>query len=85
MLVVALADAGIAMGGLGNDATLETADIVIQNDHPSKIPIAIEIEKEGRKIIMQILHSNFWILQARRYMIFPGVQKSQKLCDKWIL
>ncbi len=35
--VVALADAGIAMGGLGSDATIEIADIVIQNDQPSKI------------------------------------------------
>jgi len=51
--VVALADAGIAMGGLGSDATIETADIVIQNDQPSKIPIAIQIGKETRKIVMQ--------------------------------
>jgi P-type E1-E2 ATPase len=40
--VVALADAGIAMGGLGSDATIETADIVIQNDQPSKIVSAIK-------------------------------------------
>ena len=51
--VVELADAGIAMGGLGSDATIETADIVIQNDQPSKIPIAIQIGKETRKIVMQ--------------------------------
>ena len=51
--VVALADAGIARGGLGSDATIETADIVIQNDQPSKIPVAIRIGKETRKIVMQ--------------------------------
>ena len=51
--VVALADAGIAMGGLGSDATIETADIVIQNDQPSKIPVAIQIGKETRKIVIQ--------------------------------
>ncbi|MBL7870975.1 MAG: cadmium-translocating P-type ATPase [Cyclobacteriaceae bacterium] len=51
--VVALADAGIAMGGLGSDATIETADIVIQNDQPSKIPVAINIGKATRKIVWQ--------------------------------
>ena len=35
--VIAVADVGIAMGGLGSDAAIETADIVIQTDHPSKI------------------------------------------------
>lgn len=51
--VVALADAGIAMGGLGSDATIETADIVIQNDQPSKIVAAIRIGKITRKIVWQ--------------------------------
>ena len=51
--VVALADAGIAMGGLGSDATIETADIVIQNDQPSKIVAAIKIGKITRKIVWQ--------------------------------
>jgi Cd2+/Zn2+-exporting ATPase len=51
--VVALADAGIAMGGLGSDATIETADIVIQNDQPSKIFTAITIGKETKKIVWQ--------------------------------
>ena len=51
--VVALADAGIAMGGLGSDATIETADIVIQNDQPSKIVDAIKIGKITRNIVWQ--------------------------------
>ena len=51
--VVALADAGIAMGGLGSDATIETADIVIQNDQPTKIVSAIKIGKITRSIVWQ--------------------------------
>ena len=51
--VVALADAGIAMGGLGSDATIETADVVIQDDRPDKIATAIRIGKLTRKVVMQ--------------------------------
>lgn len=51
--VVALADAGIAMGGLGSDATIETADVVIQNDQPSRIVSAIKIGKITRSIVWQ--------------------------------
>ncbi|MBZ4188926.1 heavy metal translocating P-type ATPase [Niabella beijingensis] len=51
--VVALSDVGIAMGGLGSDATIETADVVIQDDKPSKIPIAINIGKKTKKIVWQ--------------------------------
>ena len=51
--VVALADAGIAMGSLGSDATIETADIVIQNDQPTKIFTAINIGKQTKKIVWQ--------------------------------
>lgn len=51
--VITLADAGIAMGGLGSDATIETADIVIQNDQPSKIVDAIKIGKITRNIVWQ--------------------------------
>lgn len=51
--VVALSDAGIAMGGLGSDATIETADIVIQDDRPSKIPMAINIGKTTKRIVWQ--------------------------------
>lgn len=51
--VVALSDVGIAMGGLGSDATIETADVVIQDDMPSKIPLAINISKQTKKIVWQ--------------------------------
>jgi Cd2+/Zn2+-exporting ATPase len=51
--VVALSNVGIAMGGLGSDATIETADVVIQNDEPSKIAMAINIGKQTKKIVWQ--------------------------------
>jgi len=51
--VVALSDVGIAMGGLGSDATIETADIVIQDDKPSKIPMAIRIGQQTKRIVWQ--------------------------------
>ncbi|MCP1385817.1 heavy metal translocating P-type ATPase [Runella salmonicolor] len=51
--VVAISDVGIAMGGLGSDATIETADVVIQDDRPSKIPMAINIGKQTKRIVWQ--------------------------------
>jgi Cd2+/Zn2+-exporting ATPase len=51
--VIALADAGIAMGGLGSDAAIETADIVIQNDQILKIVSALKIGKLTRNIVWQ--------------------------------
>ncbi|MEQ3691650.1 MAG: heavy metal translocating P-type ATPase [Flavobacterium sp.] len=51
--VVALSNVGVAMGGLGSDATIETADVVIQDDKPSKIPMAINIGKQTKKIVWQ--------------------------------
>lgn len=51
--VVALSNVGIAMGGLGSDATIETADVVIQDDRPSRIAMAINIGKQTKKIVWQ--------------------------------
>lgn len=51
--VIALADAGIAMGGLGSDAAIETADIVIRNDRPSSIYTAIQIGRQTKRIVWQ--------------------------------
>lgn len=51
--VLALADVGIAMGAMGSDAAIETADVVIQNDQPSKVAIAIKIGKATKKVVYQ--------------------------------
>lgn len=51
--VIALSDVGIAMGGLGSDVAIETADVVIQDDRPSRIPTAIHIGKATKKIVWQ--------------------------------
>ncbi|AFL83892.1 heavy metal-translocating P-type ATPase, Cd/Co/Hg/Pb/Zn-transporting [Belliella baltica DSM 15883] len=51
--VLALADVGMAMGGLGSDAAIETADVVIQTDQPSKIATAIQIGKQTKRIVWQ--------------------------------
>jgi Zn2+/Cd2+-exporting ATPase len=59
--VIALANVGIAMGGLGSDAAIEIADIVIQNDQPSKIPTAIRIGKETRKVVWQNISLAFGV------------------------
>ncbi len=51
--VLARADIGMAMGGLGSDAAIEAADIVIMTDEPSKIASAIKIAKRTRSIVFQ--------------------------------
>jgi Zn2+/Cd2+-exporting ATPase len=51
--VIARADVGIAMGGLGSDAAIETADVVIMNDSPSKIAEAIQVARKTHSIVWQ--------------------------------
>ena len=51
--VITLSDVGLAMGGLGSDAAIETADVIIQTDQPSKIATAINIGNATNKIIWQ--------------------------------
>lgn len=51
--VLARADVGMAMGGLGSDAAIEAADIVIMTDEPSKIATAISLAKRTRRIVWQ--------------------------------
>ncbi|CAB1250540.1 heavy metal translocating P-type ATPase [Clostridium sp. MT-14] len=51
--VLARADVGVAMGGIGSDAAIEAADVVIMTDEPSKIPVAIKIARKTKKIVVQ--------------------------------
>ncbi|EPM6851984.1 heavy metal translocating P-type ATPase [Enterococcus hirae] len=51
--VLARADVGIAMGGLGSDAAIEAADVVIMNDEPGKIADAIRLSRKTLKIVKQ--------------------------------
>tara|TARA_R110002074_G_scaffold4778_1_gene23409 strand:+ start:219 stop:2177 length:1959 start_codon:yes stop_codon:yes gene_type:complete len=51
--VLAASDVGIAMGGLGSDVAIETADVIIQTDQPSKIARAIKIGRSTRRIVYQ--------------------------------
>jgi len=63
--VVALADVGIAMGGLGSDATIETADVVIQTDHPSKVATARRIARATHRVVWQ----NIWLAFAVKAVV----------------
>lgn len=59
--VLALSDIGIAMGAIGSDLAIETADVVIQTDHPHKIVTAIKIGKATRKIVIQNISLAFGV------------------------
>ncbi len=54
--VIARADVGIAMGALGSDAAIETADVVLMTDSPSKVATAIDIAKTTRNIVWQNIY-----------------------------
>lgn len=59
--VLALSDIGVAMGAMGSDAAIETADVVIQTDHPSKLVTAIEIARATRTIVVQNISISFTV------------------------
>jgi len=59
--VLAASDVGIAMGAMGSDVAIETADVIIQTDQPSKVVTGIQIAKSTQKIIWQNIFLAFGI------------------------
>ena len=51
--VLARADIGVAMGGIGSDAAIEAADVVLMTDQPSKLVDAVEIANSTKRIVWQ--------------------------------
>ena len=62
---ISRADVGIAMGGLGSDAAIEAADIVLMDDKPSKIPLALKIARKTHTIVNQ----NIYFALAVKFLV----------------
>ena len=69
--VLALADIGVAMGGLGSDAAIEAADVVIMTDEPSKVADAIKISKKTMRIVRENIV--FAILVKVLVLVFSAI------------
>ena len=72
------ADVGIAMGAMGSDAAIESADIVLMDDKISKLPTAIKIARKT----MRIVNENIWIALAVKVIIL--VLSAFGIADMWI-
>ncbi|MDH8702578.1 Cd2+/Zn2+-exporting ATPase [Dysgonomonadaceae bacterium PH5-43] len=71
--VLALSDVGIAMGGMGSDAAIEVADVVIQTDQPSKISTAIRIARSTHSIVIQNITLAIGVKTSILIMGFAGI------------
>ncbi len=76
--VLARADLGIAMGGLGSDAAIEAADVVLMDDKPSRVSTAIAIAHRT----INIAHQNIWLAVGIKMAVL--VLATAGLCDMWM-
>jgi Cd2+/Zn2+-exporting ATPase len=67
--VLATADIGVAMGGLGSDAAIEAADVVLMTDEPSKLAVAIDIARYTKRIVWQNI---FFALGVKAVFLLLG-------------
>ena len=68
--VLARADVGIAMGALGSDAAIETADVVLMTDDPSKVVVALDLAKRTRAIVLQNI---LFAMTVKLFFIVLGI------------
>ncbi len=68
--VIANADVGFAMGGLGSEAAIDVSDVVIMDDKPSKIPETIKLSRKTKKIVWQNI---FFALGIKSFFITLGI------------
>jgi Zn2+/Cd2+-exporting ATPase len=71
--VLAGADIGIAMGGIGSDAAIEAADVVIMNDDITKIPVAIKIARKTKRIVLQNIIFALGVKALIMILAFVGI------------
>lgn len=76
--VLARADVGIAMGGLGSDAAIEAADVVIMDDQPSKVALAIRLARHT----MHIAQQNIWFAIGAKVLIL--ILAATGYCTMWL-
>ncbi len=79
--VLAKADIGVAMGGIGADAAVEAADIVLMNDKPSKVALAMKIAKKTLAIVWQNIYLSVGI---KLFVLIPNIFRGEESVPLWL-